>query len=76
MEQHGADLAQLETLDNGKPVAHATHIDVAMSVNFLRYMAGFATKIHGRTFDVSVPYAPEARFFASSFSTVPRTRTR
>lgn len=64
MEEHSEELAQLEALDNGKPVAQAIAIDVPLSVNFIRYIAGFATKIHGRTFDVSVPYAPDARFFA------------
>lgn len=64
IETHADDLAQLESLDNGKPVTHARAIDVPLSINFIRYIAGFATKIHGRTFDLSVPYAPTARFSA------------
>lgn len=63
MDRHAADLAELESLDNGKPIAHATHIDLPLSTEFVRYMAGFATKIHGRTFDITAPYAPDARFF-------------
>ncbi|KRB49629.1 aldehyde dehydrogenase [Phenylobacterium sp. Root700] len=64
LEKHADDIAELESLDNGKPISQATGLDVPLSVNFVRYMAGFATKIHGRTFDVSVPYAPDTRFFA------------
>ena len=63
-EKHGSDLAQLESIDNGKAFTQAQAIDVGLCVNFLRYMAGFATKIHGRTLDLSVPYAPQAKFFA------------
>jgi len=64
MEANAADLAQLEALDNGKPIGQASVIDLPLSINFVRYIAGFATKIHGRTFDVSVPYAPDVPFFA------------
>ena len=54
VERNGEELAQLESLDNGKLVMFAQMIDVHGSVDFLRYMAGWATKIEGRTLDVSI----------------------
>ena len=54
IEQNGEELAQLESLDNGKPVFFARIVDVAGTVDFFRYMAGWATKIEGRTLDVSL----------------------
>jgi acyl-CoA reductase-like NAD-dependent aldehyde dehydrogenase len=47
-----AELAELESLDNGKPLAAAKG-DVAASVAHLRYYAGWPTKIEGETFPVS-----------------------
>ena len=54
VEQNSEELAQLESLDNGKLVMFAKMIDVHGTVDFLRYMAGWATKIEGRTLDVSI----------------------
>ena len=58
------ELAELESLDNGKPMTIARAADVPLAVDLFRYMAGWATKIEGTTFPVSVPYAPGAKFFA------------
>ncbi|CAG0883572.1 unnamed protein product [Darwinula stevensoni] len=44
-------LASLETLDNGKPVENAAS-DVDASIGTLRYFAGYADKIHGKTIPV------------------------
>lgn len=60
--QHSEVLAQLETLNQGKPLGLARMLDVAGSVEFMRYMAGWATKIEGRSMDVSIPLPPGARF--------------
>jgi acyl-CoA reductase-like NAD-dependent aldehyde dehydrogenase len=49
-----AELAELESLDNGKPVAYAKG-DIAAAVNHLRYYAGWPTKIEGETIPVSTP---------------------
>lgn len=43
---------QLDALDNGKPFATVRDIDVAYSVRHLRYFAGWADKIEGRTIPV------------------------
>jgi acyl-CoA reductase-like NAD-dependent aldehyde dehydrogenase len=48
------NLAELESLDNGKPVSYAKG-DVAAAVNHLRYYAGWPTKIEGETIPVSAP---------------------
>ena len=52
VKAHGDELAELESLDNGKPVA-AARGDVAATVNHLRYFAGWPTKIEGETIPVS-----------------------
>src|SRR5262249_29953655 len=49
VEQHIDELAELETLDNGKPIFESRNVDMPMVVDVLRYYAGWATKIHGET---------------------------
>jgi phenylacetaldehyde dehydrogenase len=56
------ELAQLESLDNGKPFAVAQAADVPLAADLFHYMAGWATKIEGNTIDISVPYMPGANF--------------
>ena len=64
VEREARSLAEIEALDNGKSVVLAQHVDMAMAVDFLRYMAGWATKIEGTTHDVSIPFIPQAQYFA------------
>ncbi|NUM55250.1 MAG: aldehyde dehydrogenase family protein [Candidatus Hydrogenedentes bacterium] len=64
IEQHLEEFAQLESLDNGKPLSVARVADVPLAADLFRYMAGWATKIEGNTIPISVPYAPGAKFFA------------
>ena len=57
--QHIDELAELETLDNGKPIFESRNVDMPMVVDVLRYYAGWATKIHGETvntFDSAFTY--------------------
>ena len=61
---HADELAELESLDNGKPRAIARVADIPLAADLFHYMAGWATKILGHTFPISVPYAPGARFHA------------
>ena len=49
IEEHADELAMLETLDNGKPLAIARAADVPLAADLFRYMAGWATKIEGTT---------------------------
>jgi phenylacetaldehyde dehydrogenase len=53
LEQHTDEFAEIETLDNGKPMAVARAADVPLAVDLFRYMAGWATKISGETFPIS-----------------------
>src|SRR5205085_2639368 len=41
--------AELETLDNGKPIFESRYVDMPMVADVFRYFAGLATKIHGET---------------------------
>ena len=60
--EHLDELAQLESLDNGKPFVVAQAADVPLSADMFHYMAGWATKIEGNTISLSVPYMPGANF--------------
>jgi phenylacetaldehyde dehydrogenase len=58
------ELAQLESLDNGKPIAVARAGDVPLAADLFHYMAGWATKLEGNTINLSVPYTPGAEYHA------------
>ena len=49
VEKNIEELAELETLDNGKPIFESRYVDMPMVIDVLRYYAGLATKIHGET---------------------------
>ncbi|WP_137389627.1 aldehyde dehydrogenase family protein [Rhodoligotrophos defluvii] len=55
LEQNADELAELEALNNGKPLATARNGDVPLSADMFRYMAGWATKITGETLSISTP---------------------
>lgn len=55
IERNAEELAELETLDNGKPIKYSRAADVPLTVEHFRYFAGWATKIEGETIPVSVP---------------------
>lgn len=56
MEEHKEALAQLDTLDNGKPIGETTNADVPLAIDHFRYYAGWATKIVGQTIPVAGNY--------------------
>src|ERR1700722_1920574 len=58
------ELAQLESLNNGKPIGVARAADVPLAADLFHYMAGWATKIEGSTIPISVPYTPDAQYHA------------
>src|SRR3954467_2692227 len=64
LEENVEEFAELETLDNGKPISVSRVADVPLAADLFRYMAGWATKIEGSTIPISVPYAPGAKFLA------------
>jgi phenylacetaldehyde dehydrogenase len=47
IERDLEELAELESIDNGKPYAVARVADLPLAVDIFRYMAGWATKITG-----------------------------
>ena len=49
------EFAELETLDTGKPLAHA-HGEISGCVRYLDYYAGAADKIHGETIPLGSDY--------------------
>ncbi|MGF6282847.1 aldehyde dehydrogenase family protein [Pseudomonas silensiensis] len=55
IEEHTEQFAQIDSLDNGKPVAAARGGDVPVAVSVFRYYAGWATKISGQTNAISWP---------------------
>ncbi|CAH1724897.1 aldehyde dehydrogenase-like isoform X1 [Aphis gossypii] len=55
LKKNTIDLANLESLDNGKPY-NSSELDVKLAVSILQYYAGFADKIHGKTIPSDGPY--------------------
>ena len=53
IEENAAELALLESYDNGKAVHHALAVDVPAAVDIFRYMAGWASKIAGQVNPIS-----------------------
>jgi len=53
LEENAEELAQLESLDSGKPLANARKTDIPQSADHIRYFAGWATKIEGATIPTS-----------------------
>jgi phenylacetaldehyde dehydrogenase len=61
IDQHKDELAELESIDNGKTKFMANIVDIPGSREYFRYMAGWATKIEGSTIDVSIGGPPGSR---------------
>jgi len=55
VDAHADELAELEALDNGKPVKLAKRVDVRLAAEHLRYFAGWPTRITGDTIPVAWP---------------------
>lgn len=56
MDDNAEELAILETLDNGKPITDSRSWDIPGAAATIRYYAGWADKIHGKTIPISGPY--------------------
>lgn len=54
IDQHAEELAELETLNGGKPLREAQY-DMADAANCFRYYAGLVTKPTGQTVEVPAP---------------------
>ena len=51
------ELAELEVLDTGKPIAEAEAVDVASGADCLEYYAGLAASLHGEHIDLGSAFA-------------------
>jgi phenylacetaldehyde dehydrogenase len=58
------ELAELDSLDNGKAKTVAAAADVPLAADLFWYMAGWATKLRGSTVTPSLPYLPGQEFHA------------
>ena len=52
IEKHIDELAELETLDNGKPIAESRNVDLPLVIDCFRYYAGWADKIQGQVIPI------------------------
>jgi phenylacetaldehyde dehydrogenase len=62
VDKHADELAELESVDNGKTKFMASIIDVPGTSGYFRYMAGWATKISGETIRNSIGGIPGVKF--------------
>jgi aldehyde dehydrogenase (NAD+) len=56
IEKHADELARLESMDNGKPLAVAKAVDVAATIGCYRYFAGWSDKVMGKTIPIEGPF--------------------
>jgi aldehyde dehydrogenase (NAD+) len=56
IEANKEELATLESLDNGKPIADSRAADLPLVIDCFRYYAGWADKIEGKTIPINGPY--------------------
>ncbi|MBK6597840.1 MAG: aldehyde dehydrogenase family protein [Proteobacteria bacterium] len=61
MEAHLDELAELETLDQGKPIWVGKYAEIPGGIEQFRYFAGQATKIEGTTIPTSITYQPPGK---------------
>jgi aldehyde dehydrogenase (NAD+) len=56
IESHAEELAHLESLDSGKPLAVVKRLDIPKTIGCYRYFAGWADKVHGKTIPIAGDY--------------------
>ncbi|MDM9624777.1 aldehyde dehydrogenase family protein [Rhizobium sp. S152] len=61
IDAHVDELAELETLDQGKSLKTGRFGEIPASAEQFRYFAGFATKILGTTIPTSIGYQPAGK---------------
>ncbi|MHB1843405.1 MAG: aldehyde dehydrogenase family protein [Deltaproteobacteria bacterium] len=49
MYSRAAEIAELETMDAGKPISESTNVDVPVAAEVIQYYAGWASKVTGET---------------------------
>ncbi|AYN27705.1 aldehyde dehydrogenase family protein [Buttiauxella sp. 3AFRM03] len=55
IEANADELAEIESIDMGKSVSQARDVDIQGTIDTFRYFAGWASKLHGRTVEPSLP---------------------
>lgn len=55
LEEKADELAQIETVDNGKPMTESRYLDLAIAAEVYRYYGGWASKLAGQVLPVSPP---------------------
>jgi phenylacetaldehyde dehydrogenase len=68
LEAHAGEFAELEAIDNGKPVGMAGAVDIPGAISQIRFMAGWASKVSGET---TAPYTMPAGMVFSYTSKEP-----
>lgn len=61
IESNIDELAELETLDQGKPLYVGRWAEIPGAVEQFRYFSGAASRIEGRTIPTSIGYQPEGK---------------
>jgi phenylacetaldehyde dehydrogenase len=62
IEKNQGELAEIETLDTGKPIMASRYVDVPLTLNQFHFFAGLATKVRGNTMTISCPYTPGQQY--------------
>ncbi|MEP6625566.1 MAG: aldehyde dehydrogenase family protein, partial [Acidimicrobiia bacterium] len=57
LRERNDELAHLEVVDTGKPIAEASTVDVISGAECIEYFAGAAATIHGEYYDLGGPFA-------------------
>jgi phenylacetaldehyde dehydrogenase len=65
IEQHVDELAELETLDQGKPLFVGRWAEIPGAINQFRFFAGQAMVIEGNTIESSINYQPPGKQISS-----------
>ncbi len=60
VDKHVQELAELETIDQGKPI-YVSQAEVPIISEDFRFYAGMCTKIEGETFTTSIDWLPEGK---------------
>ena len=66
IEAQADELAELEAIDNGKSIVMARHVDIKHALEVWRYMAGWPTKLEGKTLPLSGTLMPGQQYTAFS----------
>jgi phenylacetaldehyde dehydrogenase len=62
LEKHAEELAELESIDNGKPLSFSKKLDLPTGIGYLRQMAGWASRLGGDCVDPAL--LPSGAFHA------------